>query len=127
MDRVEHLPRRSDNNLEPSIHNPIYFLPCMVGYSNARYLLTTGQTYPAESSVLHRIFAELVSEPKKALLRAIDLVGNIATSVSLMAVHINRQLMQRNSGSIEGAHSLHSPLLYDMFGGRCARRERGEG
>ncbi|KAE8131046.1 ClpP/crotonase-like domain-containing protein [Aspergillus pseudotamarii] len=95
-----------------------YFLPRMVGYSNATYLLTTGETYPAGSPVLHGIFAELISEPKEALPRAIELAANIAASVSLMAVHINRQLMWRNPGSIEGAHLVDSPLLYDMFGGR---------
>ena len=91
----------------------------MVGYSNATYLLTTSETYPAESSVLHGIFAELVSEPKEVLPRAIKLAENIATNVSLMAVHINRQLIWRNPGSIEGAHLVDSPLMYDMFGGRC--------
>lgn len=96
-----------------------FFLPRMVGYSNATYLLTTGEKYPAESSVLHGIFAELVSEPKEALQRAIKLAENIATNVSLMAVHVNRQLIWRNPGSIEGAHLVDSPLLYDMFGGRC--------
>ncbi|KAL4985934.1 ClpP/crotonase-like domain-containing protein [Aspergillus falconensis] len=95
-----------------------FFLPRMVGYSNATYLLTTGETYPAESPLLHGIFAELVSEPEEALPRAIELAEKIASSVSLMAVHINRQLIWRNPGTIERAHLVDSPLLYDTFGGR---------
>lgn len=94
----------------------------MVGYSNATYLLSTGKTYPAESAVLHGLFAELMPEPKDVLPRAIELAQDILTNVSLMAVHINRQLMWRNPGSAEGTHLVDSPLLYDMFGGKYVFR-----
>lgn len=95
-----------------------FFLPRMVGYSNATYLLATGKRYPADSAVLHGIFAELVPEPKDVLPRAIELAQDILTNVSLMAVHLNRQLIWRNPGTAEGAHLVDSPLLYDMFGGK---------
>lgn len=99
-----------------------FFLPRMVGYSNATYLLATGKRYPAHSSVLHGVFAELLPEPKDVLPRAIELAQDILTNVSTMAVHLNRQLIWRNAGSAEGAHLVDSPLLYDMFGSRYVRR-----
>ncbi|GLI74399.1 hypothetical protein PoHVEF18_002638 [Penicillium ochrochloron] len=95
-----------------------FFLPRMVGYSNATYLLATGKRYPAHSPVLHGIFAELLPEPKDVLPRALELAQDILSNVSTMAIHLNRQLIWRNPGSAEGAHLVDSPLLYDMFGGR---------
>jgi enoyl-CoA hydratase/carnithine racemase len=95
-----------------------FFLPRMVGYGNATYLLATGKRYPAHSHVLNGIFAELLYEPKDVLPRAIELAQDILSNVSTMAVHLNRQLIWRNPGSAEGAHLTDSPLLYDMFGGK---------
>lgn len=90
----------------------------MVGYSNATYLLTTGKRYPADSSVLSGIFAELVDQPKDVLPRAIQVAEDVLSNVSLVAAHLNRQLIWRNAGSAEGAHLMDSPLLYDMFGSK---------
>ncbi|EGX89753.1 enoyl-CoA hydratase/isomerase [Cordyceps militaris CM01] len=95
-----------------------FFLPRMVGYSNATYLLTTGKRYPADSSVLSGVFAELVDTPQDVLPRALALAEDIITNVSPMAAYLNRQLIWRNAGSAEGAHLVDSPLLYDMFAGR---------
>ncbi|KFG79700.1 hypothetical protein MANI_018939 [Metarhizium anisopliae] len=94
-----------------------FFLPRMVGYSNATYLLATGKRYPADAPVLNGIFAELVPEPKDVLPRAVELAEDIVSNVSTMAVYLNRQLIWRNPGSAERAHLVDSPLLYDMFSG----------
>ncbi|KAF2094219.1 ClpP/crotonase [Rhizodiscina lignyota] len=95
-----------------------FFLPRMVGYSNATYLLATGKRYRADSKVLDGIFAELVPEPKDVLPRAIEVATDILENVSTMAIHLNRQLIWRNAGSAEAAHLVDSPLLFDMFGGK---------
>jgi enoyl-CoA hydratase/carnithine racemase len=95
-----------------------FFLPRMVGYSNATYLLATGKRYPADSKMLHGIFAELLPEPRDVLPRAIELAEEIIANVSTMAIHLNRQLIWRNAGSAERAHLVDSPLLSDMFGGK---------
>jgi enoyl-CoA hydratase/carnithine racemase len=97
-----------------------FFLPRMVGYSNATYLLATGKRYRADSSVLNGIFAELLPEPEQVLPRAIEIAEDIIENVGTMAVHLNRQLIWRNATSAEGAHMLDSPLLMDMFGSRYA-------
>ena len=44
-----------------------FFLPRMVGYSKATYLLATGKRFSADSDVLSGIFAELVPEPEDVL------------------------------------------------------------
>lgn len=94
-----------------------FFLPRMVGYSNATYLLMTGKRYPAETPVLNGIFAELVDSPKEVLPRAIAVAEDIVANVSPMAAYLNRQLIWRNADSPEGATLVDSPLLYDMFAG----------
>ncbi|OAA57290.1 enoyl-CoA hydratase/isomerase [Cordyceps fumosorosea ARSEF 2679] len=95
-----------------------FFLPRMVGYSNATYLLTTGRRYPAAAPVLDGVFAELVDAPADVLPRALALAEDVITNVSPVAAYLNRQLIWRNAGSAEGAHLVDSPLLYDMFAGR---------
>lgn len=95
-----------------------FFLPRMVGYSNATYLLTTGKRFPARSSVLQGVFAEIVPAAKNVLPRAIEIAEDILQNVSAMAIHLNRQLIWRNPGSAEKAHLLDSPVLYDMFAGK---------
>jgi enoyl-CoA hydratase/carnithine racemase len=95
-----------------------FFLPRMVGYSNATYLLATGNRFKADSSVLNGIFAELVPEPEDVLPRALEIATDITENVSTMAIHLNRQMMWRGPGSPEAAHLIDSPLLYDMFGSR---------
>lgn len=95
-----------------------FFLPRMVGYSNATYLLATGKRYPADSKVLHGLFAEILPEPEDVFPRALELANDILQNVSTMAIHLNRQLIWRNGGSAEAAHLVDSPVLADMFGGR---------
>lgn len=95
-----------------------FFLPRMVGYSHATYLLTTGATYPASSKVLDGIFAELVAEPADVLPRALELATEISERVSSVAAHLNRQLIWRNPGTAEAAHLVDSPILADMFGSK---------
>ena len=92
-----------------------FFLPRMVGYSNATYLLATGKRYPAESKVLEGVFAELVAQPEDVLPRALEIAQDILGNVSTMAIHVNRQLIWRNEGSAEAAHLIDSPVLVDMF------------
>lgn len=99
-----------------------FFLPRMVGYSNATYLLTTGARFKANSSVLQGIFAELVPEPQDVLPRAIEIAKDVLENVSTMAAHLNRQLIWRNPGSAERAHLVDSPLLFDMFGSKSVFR-----
>lgn len=95
-----------------------FFLPRMVGHSNATYLLTTGKTYKADSKVLDGIFAEVLPEPEDVLPRALELASEITKEVSLMAAYLNRQLIWRGAETAEGAHLVDSPVLFDMFGGR---------
>lgn len=95
-----------------------FFLPRMVGYGNATYLLSTGRRFPAESKLLDGIFAEVVPEPRDVMPKALEVAQDILSNVSTMAAHLNRQLIWRNGDSAEQAHLVDSPLLFDQFGGK---------
>ncbi|KAH8805058.1 ClpP/crotonase-like domain-containing protein [Xylogone sp. PMI_703] len=95
-----------------------FFLPRMVGYSKATYLLSTGKRYPGDHRLLDGIFAEILDKPEDVLPRALEIAKEISEEVSTMAVHLNRQLIWRNRGSAEEAHLDDSPVLADLFAGR---------
>jgi enoyl-CoA hydratase/carnithine racemase len=95
-----------------------FFLPRLIGYSRAMYLVTTGGIYPPTSKHFGHLFAETLPEAGKVLPRALHLATEIAENVSPLASYLNRELMWRNPGSAEGAHLVDSSVLYHMFSAR---------
>lgn len=95
-----------------------FFLPRLIGYSNAMYLLTTGGIFPPSSPHFGRLFAETYPDAAQVVTRALALATEIAENVSPMASYLSRTLMWRNPGSAEDAHLVDSAVLYHMFGGR---------
>ncbi|KAH8699069.1 ClpP/crotonase-like domain-containing protein [Talaromyces proteolyticus] len=92
-----------------------FFLPRLIGYSCAMYLLTTGGVFPPNSKHFGTLFAEIFPEPSQVLQRALELATEIAENVSPLASYLNRSLMWRNPGSAEGAHLVDSAVLSHMF------------
>jgi enoyl-CoA hydratase/carnithine racemase len=97
--------------------NSSFFLPRLIGYSNAMYLLTTGDVYPAESRWFKDLFQEILDKREDVLPRALELATTLAEKTSVLAGYLNRELMWRNPGSAEGTHLVDSPVLYHMFQG----------
>lgn len=95
-----------------------FFLPRLIGYSNAMYLLTTAGVFPPTSPHFGRLFAETYPDPEKVVSRALELASEIAENVSPMASYLSRELMWRNPGTAEEAHLIDSAVLYHMFTGR---------
>jgi enoyl-CoA hydratase/carnithine racemase len=92
-----------------------FFLPRLIGYSRAMYLVTTGGVYPPTSKHFGHLFAETLPEASQVLPRALELAAEIAENVSPLASYLNRELMWRNPGSAEGTHLVDSAVLYHMF------------
>lgn len=97
-----------------------FFLPRLIGYSNALYLLTTGGIFPPTSPHFGTLFQETYPDPNQVVARALGLATEIAENVSPMASYLSRELMWRNPGSAEETHLVDSAVLYHMFSGRYA-------
>lgn len=95
-----------------------FFLPRLIGYSNALYLLTTGGTFSPTSPHFGTLFQETYPDPNQVVARALELAAEIAENVSPMASYLSRELMWRNPGSAEETHLVDSAVLYHMFSGR---------
>lgn len=92
-----------------------FFLPRLIGFFRAMYLVTTGGVYPPNSPHLGHLFAETLPEASQVLPRALELAKEVAENVSPLALYLNHSLMWRNPGAAEETHLLDSSVLYHMF------------
>ncbi|KKY13616.1 putative enoyl- hydratase isomerase family protein [Diplodia seriata] len=95
-----------------------FFLPRLIGFSRASYLLTTGAVYPPHSPHFGPLFQETLPDASQVLPRALQLATDVAENVSPLAAHLNRALMWHNPGTAEATHLVDSAVLYHMFGAR---------
>lgn len=95
-----------------------FFLPRLIGFSRASYLLTTGEVFPPNSPHFGPLFQETLPDASKVLPRALELATNISENVSPLASYLNRALMWHNPGTAEGTHLVDSAVLYHMFSAR---------
>jgi enoyl-CoA hydratase/carnithine racemase len=95
--------------------NSSFFLPRLIGYSNAMYLLTTGDVFPGDSKHFGSLFQEVVEKQEDVLKRALELATVVAEKTSTLANFLNRELMWRGPGTAEETHLVDSPVLYHMF------------
>ncbi|PYH77515.1 enoyl-CoA hydratase/isomerase family protein [Aspergillus uvarum CBS 121591] len=92
-----------------------YFLPRLIGYSRAMYLVATGQVFAPTAPHFDGLFAETFPQRAQVRTRALALADEIARNVSPMAAVLNRALMWRGPRSAEEAHLLDSSILAHMF------------
>ncbi|OCT49002.1 3-hydroxypropionyl-coenzyme A dehydratase [Cladophialophora carrionii] len=95
--------------------NSSFFLPRLIGHSNALYLLTTGDTYRGDSKHFGSLFQEVLEDQAGVLKRALELATTIAEKTSVLAGFMNRELMWRGRPTAEETHLLDSAVLYHMF------------
>lgn len=93
-----------------------YFLPRLIGHSNASYLVSTGGVFPPNSKHFGDLFNEILPEPSQVLPRALELATEIADHVSPTSQHLNRALLWRDTGSAEAAHLVESKMIFHTFG-----------
>ncbi|RAH82599.1 enoyl-CoA hydratase/isomerase family protein [Aspergillus japonicus CBS 114.51] len=98
-----------------------YFLPRLIGYSRAMYLVATGQVFAPTAPHFDGLFAETFPRREQVRARALALADEIARNVSPMAAVLNRALMWRGPRSAEEAHLLDSSILAHMFASKDQR------
>lgn len=97
-----------------------YFLPRLIGYSRALYLISTGGVLPSNHPQFSGLFAETLPEKAQVLPRALELAVEMSENVSPMASALNRALVWRGPESAEEAHLLESNTIWHMFGSKYA-------
>ena len=97
--------------------NSAFFLPRLIGYSRAMYLLTTGDVYRGDSKHFGDLFQEIVEKLEDVLPTALKLATTVAEKTSPLANYLNRELMWRGPSTAEEMHLVDSPVLYHMFEG----------
>ncbi|KAJ5115339.1 hypothetical protein NUU61_001098 [Penicillium alfredii] len=93
-----------------------YFLPRLIGHSNASYLVSTGGVFPPTAKHFGDLFNEIQPDAARVLPRALELATEIAENVSPTSSYLNRALLWRDSGSAETAHLAESNVISHMFG-----------
>ncbi|KAJ5819009.1 Enoyl-CoA hydratase AKT3-1 [Penicillium riverlandense] len=93
-----------------------YFLPRLLGFSRAMYLISTGGVYPPSPKHFGDLFAEVLPEAAQVLPRALELAQDMAANVSPLASTMSRALMWEGPESPEAAHLLESRIFHHMTG-----------
>ncbi|KAK4495962.1 hypothetical protein PRZ48_013230 [Zasmidium cellare] len=94
--------------------NSSFFLPRLIGYSKAIYLLTTGESQRGDSKFFSSLFHEIYDERERVLSRALEIATLIAEKTSGLAGFLSRELMWRGPPTPEEAHILESAIGYSI-------------
>ncbi|PLN75250.1 enoyl-CoA hydratase/carnithine racemase [Aspergillus taichungensis] len=95
-----------------------YFLPRLIGYSRAMYLVSTGGVFPGAASHFDGLFAEVLAHREDVLPRALELATDMAEHVSVLASAVNRALMWRGPGTVDESFVLEGRVLGGFIGSR---------
>ena len=101
-----------------------WFLPRVVGISQAMEWVATGRVFPAEEALAGRLVSRVV-EPEELLPTAQAIAGEIADHTSAISVALSRQLLWKLLGASHPmeAHRLDSQAIYAL--GRSADVREG--
>lgn len=95
-----------------------YFLPRLIGYSRAMYLVSTGGVFPGTASHFDGLFAETLAEQEAVLPRALELAADMVEHVSVLASAVNRALMWRGPRTVEESYALEGEVFGGFIGSR---------
>ena len=93
-----------------------FFLPRLIGYSQATRLVTCGEVLPAHDPAYNGLFTEVVDggadEVRK---RAYHFAEMISEKTSIVGGYVSRSLIWHGADTAEGAHLLDSRALCSLF------------
>ncbi|KAF5012137.1 hypothetical protein FDECE_1786 [Fusarium decemcellulare] len=93
-----------------------FYLPKLIGLSNALHLATTGAAYPATDSLVRGLFSRLLPSPEETLSYAIDLATDIADNTSIISTKLMRDMMIYCPPTPEQTHVLDSRVFISVVG-----------
>jgi enoyl-CoA hydratase/carnithine racemase len=91
-----------------------FFLPRLIGYSDAIYLLTTGEAQRGDSKFFRSLFHEVHEDRQEVLKRALEIATSVAEKTSGLTSFLSRELMWRGPLSPEEAHVLESAIAFPV-------------
>lgn len=98
--------------------NSSFFLPRLIGYSKAIYLLTTGEPQRGDSKFFSSLFHEVYDERERVMSRALEIAALVAEKTSGLASFLSRELMWRGPPTPEETRILESAIGFYISGSR---------
>ncbi|KAH6886757.1 enoyl-CoA hydratase/isomerase family protein [Thelonectria olida] len=95
-----------------------FFLPRLVGLSNAMHLATTGATYAVTDPLVTGLFSKLLPTPEETVSHAIDLATDIAENTSAASTKLMRDMMLYCPATPEETHVLDSRVFISVVGSK---------
>jgi enoyl-CoA hydratase/carnithine racemase len=92
-----------------------FYLPRLIGHSRAMQAVTTGATYLATDPVWSGLFAEVVEKPEDVLPTALKVARDVVSNTSAVSTYLMKEMMYRDTGSVEATHLLDSRILFELF------------
>lgn len=82
-----------------------FFLPRLIGYSQAIRLVTCGEVLLAGDPAFHGLFTDVVEgRADEVRKRAYHFAEMVAEQTSIVGGYVSRSLMWHGADSVEGAH-----------------------
>lgn len=95
-----------------------FYLPRLIGLSNATYMTTTGSTFVASDPVVQSLFAELLPTPAETVASAIKIAKGVAANTSLVSTKLMRDMMIYGPLTPEETHVLDSRVFISVVGSK---------
>lgn len=93
-----------------------FYLPKLIGLSNALHITTTGAAYPATDPSVRGLFSRLLPSPEETLAHAIDVAIDIAENTSITSTKLMRDMMVYCPPTPEQTHILDSRVFISIVG-----------
>lgn len=93
-----------------------FYLPKLIGLSNAMHLTTTGAAYPTTDPLVRGLFSRLLPSPEETISHAIDLATDIAENTSVISTKLMRDMMVYCPPTPEQTHVLDSRVFISVVG-----------
>lgn len=91
-----------------------FFLPRLIGFSDAIYLLTTGEAQKGDSKFFRSLFHEICDDRSDVLKRALEIATSVSERTSGWTSFLSRELMWRGPPTPEEAHILESAVGFHV-------------
>lgn len=95
-----------------------FYLPRMVGLSNATYLSSTGRILRASDRLLEGIFAETCESPEETVKRALEIAEDAAQNVSTVAAFACREMLLQGNDTVAAAKRMESEVISGLYQGK---------